>query len=125
MRAAIVGLLILTGHAFAQETTGSISPGPETRGGFQVDTYGRVRVWRPIPSPPTPVVVAPPPPANFVINQAPPSPQSDLGLYDGVPFIAPSVRPRLHFKRPQLLHHPRPHVARPLPAPVGTPHFRR
>jgi len=90
MRAAILCVLLLATPAISQETTGST--GTEINGGFRTNTVNGIKVWRPFPPAPAPVVVRPPPPTNIVINQTTPpavEPTYVLPIYGPRNYVGP------------------------------------
>ena len=94
MRLAIVFLLLLTVPALSEEIAGNANGRTEINGGFRTNTINGVRVWRPFPPAPAPVVVAPPPAPNVVINQAAPAGEPTVAL--------PIYVPRYHRQRPHF-----------------------
>ena len=116
MRRAIVILLLPTTPALSLEAENS-PPRTEINGGFRTNTINGVRVWRPFPPAPSPVVVAPPPPANIYVTQ---TAQQVEPTY-GVPFYGPRNHVRQHFQPPR--QRPAQHQFR-TPGLVGRPEWR-
>lgn len=72
------------------------STGTEIDGSYRINTYNGIKVWRPFPPAPAPVIVRPPPPTNIVINQttAPAvEPTYALPVYGPRNYVEPRFQP--------------------------------